>query len=86
MLELELFNLLEGTSDAAFTVTDQGEICSWNKAAERLFGYSATDARTRPVEVFCKDLDLWATRCVAIIAASGIVLRSTLKSPTLICK
>ena len=44
MLELELFNLLEGTSDAAFTVTDQGEICSWNKAAERLFGYSATDA------------------------------------------
>ena len=47
MLELELFNLLEGTSDAAFTVTDQGEICSWNKAAERLFGYSATDALSK---------------------------------------
>lgn len=44
MLELELFNLLEGTSDAAFTVTDQGEICSWNKAAEKLFGYSAAEA------------------------------------------
>jgi len=42
--ELELFTLLEGTSDSAFTVTNQGEICSWNKAAEKLFGYSAADA------------------------------------------
>src|SRR5205823_2305104 len=38
------FNLLEGTSDAAFAVTDQGEICSWNKAAEKLFGYTAKEA------------------------------------------
>ena len=44
MSELELFTLLEGTPDAAFTVTNQGEICSWNKAAEKLFGYSAADA------------------------------------------
>ena len=44
MLEIELFNLLEGTADAAFAVTDQGEICSWNKAAEKLFGYTAEEA------------------------------------------
>lgn len=44
MLEIELFNLLEGTSDAAFAVTDQGEICSWNKSAEKLLGYSAEEA------------------------------------------
>ena len=44
MLEIELFNPLEGTSDAAFAVTDQGEICSWNKAAEKLFGYTAEEA------------------------------------------
>ena len=44
MLEIELFNLLEGTSDAAFTVTDQGEICSWNKGAEKLFGYTPAEA------------------------------------------
>jgi PAS domain S-box-containing protein len=44
MLEIELFHLLEGTSDAAFTITDQGEICSWNKAAEKLFGYRAAEA------------------------------------------
>jgi PAS domain S-box-containing protein len=44
MLEQELFDLFEGTADAAFTVTDQGEICSWNKAAERLFGYEKAKA------------------------------------------
>ncbi|MGH9738801.1 MAG: LuxR C-terminal-related transcriptional regulator [Candidatus Acidiferrales bacterium] len=44
MLDRELFNLLEGTSDAAFALTDECEICSWNKAAERLFGYSKLEA------------------------------------------
>jgi len=52
MLELELFKLLEGTSDAAFAITDQGEICSWNKGAERLFGYSAAEALNKT----CQDL------------------------------
>lgn len=47
MLEQELFNLLDGTSDAAFTVNDQGEVCSWNKGAEKLFGYSAAEARDK---------------------------------------
>jgi len=51
MLEIELFNLLEGTSDAAFAVTDQGEICSWNKAAEKLFGYTPRKLSTRPAQV-----------------------------------
>ena len=44
MLEQELFDLLSRTSDAAFAITDLCEICSWNKGAERLFGYSAADA------------------------------------------
>lgn len=42
MLESEVFNLLEHTTDAAFAVTEQGEILSWNKAAETLFGYLAS--------------------------------------------
>lgn len=42
MLESELFQVLEGTADAAFVVTEQGEICSWNRAAEKLFGYPAS--------------------------------------------
>ena len=48
MLEEELANLLEGTSDAAFTVDLQGEIRTWNKAAEKLFGYPASLAIGQP--------------------------------------
>jgi PAS domain S-box-containing protein len=47
MLETELFAFLERTSDAAFAVTEQGEICSWNKSAERMFGYPAAEALNR---------------------------------------
>ena len=44
MLERQLAELLEGTTDAAFTVDLQGEIQTWNKAAENLFGYPASSA------------------------------------------
>src|SRR5581483_289737 len=44
MLEAELFALLERTTDAAFSVTEEGEIVSWNHAAQKLLGYSATEA------------------------------------------
>jgi PAS domain S-box-containing protein len=52
MLEQELFDLFERTSDPAFIVNDDGEICSWNKAAERLFGYS----RAETLKKNCHDL------------------------------
>lgn len=42
MLERELAELLEGTMDAAFAADLQGEIRTWNKAAEKLFGYPAS--------------------------------------------
>ncbi len=44
MLESELFALLQRTTDAAFSVTEEGGIMSWNKGAEKLFGYAATEA------------------------------------------
>ena len=50
MLERELFAFLEQTADAAYTVTEQGEICSWNRAAERLFGYQAKEVVGRHIE------------------------------------
>ena len=52
MLEGELFSLLERTSDAAFAVTETGEICFWSKSAEKLFGYKAPEAIGRR----CTDL------------------------------
>ncbi len=43
MTEEELFRFLENTADAAFAVSEIGEIRSWNTAAEKLFGYRASD-------------------------------------------
>ena len=48
MLEAQLFALLEQTGDAAYTVSEAGEICSWNRAAERLFGYPAGEVLQGP--------------------------------------
>ena len=48
MLERELFTLLEGTADAAFSVDEQGLIRSWNRAAEKLFGYPAAKVLGHP--------------------------------------
>jgi PAS domain S-box-containing protein len=39
MLDRDIFDFLEHTNDAAFAVTDGGEICSWNAGAEALFGF-----------------------------------------------
>ncbi len=40
----DLFDLLEHTADAAFVVSDVGEICSWNASAESLFGFARVEA------------------------------------------
>ncbi len=43
MLESELFQLLEGTADAGFAVTEEGKIVSWNQGAQKLFGYAPAE-------------------------------------------
>jgi len=50
MLESELFALLEHTDDAAYSVSRDGELCSWNAAAERLFGYPAAEVLGRNID------------------------------------
>jgi len=52
MLDRDLFEFFEHTADAAFTVSDSGEICSWNASAERLFGF----ARAEAIGKTCADL------------------------------
>lgn len=47
MLAGDVYKLLDGTADAAFVVTPEGEICFWNAAAERLFGYTQADVLNR---------------------------------------
>ena len=54
MLAGDVYKLLEGTADAAFVVTLEGEICFWNAAAERLFGYSQTDVLNKTCDQVLK--------------------------------
>ena len=65
MLESELFALLEQTADAAYTVTDGGEICSWNGAAERIFGYQAAEVLRRNVDEVLDACDALGTDALA---------------------
>ena len=65
ILEAELFALLEQTADAAYTVTDGGEICSWNGAAEELFGYSASEVLRRNIDEVLEARDALGTRALA---------------------
>ena len=65
ILEAELFALLERTTDAAYTVTDGGEICSWNGAAQELFGYSASEVLGRNVDEVLEARDALGTRALA---------------------
>ena len=65
MLEMELFALLEQTADAAYTVTNDGEICSWNAAAERLFGHSGADVLGRNIDDVLDARDALGTEALA---------------------
>src|SRR5579864_1671488 len=54
MFAADVYKLLEWTADAAFVVTLEGEICFWNPAAERLFGYRAADVLNRTCDNILK--------------------------------
>lgn len=65
MLETELFALLEHTADAAYAVTENGVICSWNAAAEQLFGYTASEVLGREFEEVTDTRDTLGTHTLA---------------------
>ena len=65
MLETELFSLLEHTADAAYTVTEGGEICSWNRAAECLLGFPASEVLHRNIDEVLEARDALGTPALA---------------------
>ena len=65
MLETELFALVEQTADAAYTVTEDGDIRSWNGAAERLFGYRAAEVLNRNIDDIFQARDALGTDALA---------------------
>lgn len=65
MLESELFTLLEHTGEAAYTVAESGDICSWNVAAKKLFGYPASEVLHRQADEVLDARDSLGTSALA---------------------
>ena len=65
MIEPELFAFLERTADAAYAVAADGEIRSWNAAAERLFGYPPDEAIGRNIDELFEARDALGTDALA---------------------
>jgi len=65
MLTRELFDLLEQTGDAAYCVTADGEVRSWNAAAEALFGRRAAEVIGRDIDEVLHARDALGTDALA---------------------
>ena len=57
MAVAELHALLDAAVDAIVVIDDQGAITTFNKAAERMFGYAAADVVGRDVSILMGELD-----------------------------
>lgn len=51
LLQQRLASIVEHSSDCIISTTVEGTVLSWNRAAERLFGYTAAEIVWRSVEV-----------------------------------
>ena len=56
-VEWHLASIVESASDLILSTDRQGRVLTWNAAAEKLSGYSATEARERNFTDFCTDND-----------------------------
>ncbi|HVA62255.1 MAG TPA: PAS and helix-turn-helix domain-containing protein [Terriglobales bacterium] len=62
MQKRELYELLEGASDAAFVVASDGRILAWNATAEALFGYTTVEAMRRSCHELLQGVGALGTR------------------------
>jgi PAS domain S-box-containing protein len=64
-LRFHLAALVDSSSDAIIGETTEGVITSWNRSAERIFGYSAQEAIGKPISMLLppagedEGLDIW---------------------------
>ena len=65
MLEAQLFAFFECTADAAYAVSTDGTVCSWNAAAERLFERKAKDVVGQNIETVLGARDSLGTDALA---------------------
>lgn len=59
----EIFELVEGTADAAFALDPQGAVMAWNKAAEKIFGLSKNEAIGKHCREVVKGMDECGHAC-----------------------
>ncbi|MDF1613649.1 EAL domain-containing protein [Desulfurivibrio dismutans] len=65
--------IIEELHDAIITTTPDGLISNWNRGAERLFGYTAAEARKNPLPFFLPphELDFFQTEILPQVLEKG---------------
>ena len=76
-----LASIIGTLQDSVVTVNREGRITSWNKAAERLYGYSASEAIGRSLQMvtFPTDFTELLTKIEAIMSGETVALFDTLR-------
>jgi PAS domain S-box-containing protein len=54
-LALQLGSIVESTGDASIGLSLEGTVLSWNKGAERMYGYKLDEMKGKPVETLFSD-------------------------------
>ena len=72
MLQAELVAFLENSTDGVFAVRESGEICFWNHAARKLFGYSEDDVLGNTCSRILHGVGAHSTQDFSINKASAI--------------
>lgn len=55
--ETELRNIIDGMVDGVITINDKGQILSFNKSAEKIFGYSSNEVIGENVSLLMPEPD-----------------------------
>lgn len=67
--------IIEWSNDAIIGTDDRDVITSWNPAAERLFGFTASEAVGRPFEMLVPPAEIEARRAIIERIAAGEAMR-----------
>ncbi len=71
-------NIIENSADAILTIGEDNRIQSWNKGAERLFGWSATEALDKPIGIMIPNKLLQSGELLCL--AYGITKENEIKN------